>query len=188
MIKNRKLDIGPGEYPIKGFETLDLIDRGNTTHIVDATKKLPFEDNTFQIIHASHILEHVPWYDVQDVLKEWVRILELGGQLEIWVPDGYKICQAVIDYENDIPFYHYDNWFYLNPKKDFYLWVAGRMFGHGKKNEKEMPMYWHKSFFTPKSLFNCLDQAGLKNIVRMGKKDLRGHNHGWTNLGMKGTK
>ena len=61
-------------------------------YVYDAGKPLPFEDNTFDLVYASHVLEHIPWYKVEEVVKEWVRILKPGGVLEVWVPDGLKIC------------------------------------------------------------------------------------------------
>ena len=187
--KGRKLDIGPGFFPIPEFESIDLVDHDYVTHVADATDVLPFDDNVFEIVHASHILEHVAWYDVEKVLKEWVRILNIGGQLEIWVPDAYKICQAIIDYENEVPFNKYNDWFHLNPRKDFYLWACGRIFGYGKNNKEHYtPHQWHYGLFTPKSLFHHLQRAGLTDITRMNKDDIRGHDHGWINLGMKGTK
>jgi len=69
----RWLDIGPGwyeEYRMPGFETLDIEARGNVDHIADASERLPFNDNTFNLMHASHILEHIVWIKTQEVKDE----------------------------------------------------------------------------------------------------------------------
>ena len=45
-----------------------------------------FEDNTFDMICKSHILEHYPRNDVERVLKEWVRVVKVDGTIRISVP------------------------------------------------------------------------------------------------------
>ncbi|MDW8036745.1 MAG: methyltransferase domain-containing protein, partial [Thermoguttaceae bacterium] len=95
----RRLEIGPGETPLPGYETLDIIPAPWVDYVLDATKPLPFPDASFQEVYASHILEHVPWYQVEGVLREWVRILSPGGWLKLIVPDGLKICYTLVQYE-----------------------------------------------------------------------------------------
>ena len=51
--------------------------------IEDATK-LSFEDNTFDRVIATHILEHVQ--SPHEVLMEWTRVLKPGGVLTIVLP------------------------------------------------------------------------------------------------------
>ncbi len=51
--------------------------------IEDATK-LSFEDNTFDRVIATHILEHVQ--NPHEVLMEWTRVLKPGGVLTIVLP------------------------------------------------------------------------------------------------------
>ena len=96
---SRYLEIGSGTERIPGFETLDIVPGRSVDYVLDCTKKLPFRDQAFDVIYASHVLEHVPWYMVQQTLNEWVRILKRGGQIEIWVPDAVKICKAYVDAE-----------------------------------------------------------------------------------------
>ena len=90
--ENRRLEIGPGGSGIPGFETLDVVGGRDVDYVSDASKQLPFADSTFRVVYASHVLEHIPWYQIDQVLEEWVRILRSGGRLEAWVPNGLKIC------------------------------------------------------------------------------------------------
>src|SRR4051794_24034748 len=71
----RRLEIGPGNLRMPGFESLNIVPGAGVDYIADAAKKLPFSDNTFDLIYASHVLEHIPWFKTLEVLKEWVRIL-----------------------------------------------------------------------------------------------------------------
>lgn len=51
----------------------------------DVTEKLPFDDSSVDTVIARHILEHcVPTIKV---LRDWKRILKIGGRLIIAVPD-----------------------------------------------------------------------------------------------------
>ena len=87
----RKIEIGPGAVRIPDFETLNIAWTPLTDYVLDASKRLPFKNETFELVYASHILEHMPWYHVEDILTEWIRILKPKGVLEVWVPDGLKI-------------------------------------------------------------------------------------------------
>jgi len=48
---------------------------------------LPFEDETQDAVFASHILEHI--VDYRTALKEWFRVLKVGGYLLLFVPHKY---------------------------------------------------------------------------------------------------
>ncbi|HEV8441089.1 MAG TPA: methyltransferase domain-containing protein, partial [Methylomirabilota bacterium] len=84
----RMLEIGPGRKRNPGFETLNIVGGYHVNYVLDARSKLPFKDETFELLYASHILEHIPWYQTDATLKEWTRVLRPGGKLQIWVPDG----------------------------------------------------------------------------------------------------
>lgn len=182
--KNRMLEIGPGYPRLYHFETLNIKYDSSTDYVLDASKRLPFRDNTFELVYASHVLEHIPWYRIEQVLKEWYRIIKLGGSLEIWVPDALKISRLLIQTEeglnNKVP----DNWFVRNPENDPYCWVAGRLFYGANPNYPS----WHKALFTPRYLKSLFQKIGFSDIRELSREEVRGYDHGWINLGMKATK
>ena len=160
--KNRKktqryLEIGPGNEMMPGFETLNIVGGLNVDYVFDAAKPLPFGDNTFDLIYASHILEHIPWYNTEEVLKEWVRILKPGGQLEVWVPDGLKICKVLIEAEQGLITKSPDDWDMFNPRKDPFIWVNGRLI-YGARPDYPS---WHRAIFTPRYLKELFNMLGL---------------------------
>jgi len=53
--------------------------------VADVQERLPFEDNSQEVIIARHIIEHC--LDVINTLKEWKRVLKPGGMLILAVPD-----------------------------------------------------------------------------------------------------
>jgi len=185
----RYLEIGPGNETMPGFETLNIVGGPNVDYVFDAAETLPFEDNTFDLIYASHILEHIPWYKTEGVLKEWVRILNPEGQLEAWVPDGLKICETLFKAElGSVNSIDKDGWYKFNPRKDPCLWAAGRIFTYGDGTGNPNHPNWHRAIFTPRYLKELFEYVGLIKIKEMDHSEVRGYDHGWINLGVKGTK
>lgn len=187
--KERCLEIGPGERRIEGFETLNVVGGGNVDFVLNAEKRLPFATGTFNTIYASHILEHIPWYLTERVLKEWVRISAPGGVLELWVPDGVKICRAFVDAEaSGVPDFHKDGWYRFNEEKDPCIWASGRVFSYGDGTGVRDHPNWHQALFSYRYLEQALLRAGCARVEPLDRSRVRGHDHGWINLGICGIK
>ncbi len=183
--KNRKLDIGPGAERIFDFETINIVWNEGLDYIGDVTKKLPFKTETFDIIHASHVLEHIAWYELNNTLTEWVRVLKRGAVIEIWVPDGYKLAKLLCDIEDGCLRKEWiDGWRPHNTENDPYKWINGRIL-YGVR--KDYPS-WHNAIITFNYLQRLLSDLGLVEITRMESHEVRGMNHGWINLGIKARK
>ena len=186
---NRKLEIGPSFERIEGFETLNIFGGRNTDYVWDAIKRLPFKDSTFDLIYASHILEHVPWFMLSQVLREWFRILKPGGAIEIWVPDGLKICKAFVDAEiNNDNYIENDGWYRLNPDRDPCVWASGRIFTYGDESFNTDHPNWHHAIFSSRYLKKLLEEVGFTKVEKLNNADVRGYNHRWINLGIRGEK
>ena len=83
----RKLHIG-GEICADGWEVLNINPGKHVDHVCNATNMSIFQDNTFDEIYASHIVEHLDYVHVLDsTLKEWRRVLKPGGKISISVPN-----------------------------------------------------------------------------------------------------
>jgi ubiquinone/menaquinone biosynthesis C-methylase UbiE len=183
----RCLEIGPGKRGIKGFETLDVIKRPGVDHVGDA-RRLPFKDGTFGILYASHIIEHLPWYDTIDVLKEWRRVLAVGGALEVWTINAITVAEKLIEYERSGDWEKHDGWKRHGVNTDPYLWCNGRIFAYGKNDDDYDSVFWHRALFTPKHLMACFRNAGLRDIGLMERAQVRGKDHGHVNLGVRGVR
>jgi SAM-dependent methyltransferase len=83
-----QLNIGCGRDIRKGWVNLDAFDHKGVDVVCDMNKgHLPFEDDRFYYIVASHVLEHL--WDWESIVSECYRILVPQGTLEIRVP--YKL-------------------------------------------------------------------------------------------------
>jgi len=175
----RGLDIGAGNKGAAGLETLDI--RPGADHVCDASRALPFLDCTFDLVHASHVLEHIPWWLSESTLREWMRILTHGGRLEIWAPNTRKIFERLIRYEDKGEFDPGADWWPNNPEKDVYLLINARVYYYGD---------WHRAFFTPRSLLRLLKKIGLHDVRALDPRtETRSREfHGWINMGAMGIK
>lgn len=172
----KKLEIGAMRVKIdNSWENLDIAPSPIVDIVADISKPLPIEENTYDLIYMSHVLEHIPWYDTVKVLKELCRILKPNGVLEVCVPDFKKIVGVY--HKQKIP----DGWYMFNPNKDFMAWINGRLYAYYRGEQN-----WHHAAFDENHLYNCLREAGFSDIGIIEKPRTQGH--GWVNLGMSGRK
>lgn len=185
----RFLEIGPGLSRLDGFETLNIIDGKSVDYIADISQKLPFNDNSFDLIYASHVIEHVPWFLQKNLFSELYRVIKPRGSLEIWVPDFGKVLQVANNYiETGINQTDKDGWYRFNEERDVMTWVNGRIFTYGDGTANPMSFNWHRCVFTCDYLTKLFNQAGFVNITQMDNSEVRGVSHGWINLGVKAQK
>jgi predicted SAM-dependent methyltransferase len=169
----RVLEIGPGTHPVnRQWDTMDIV--GNPTYRHDVRiLPLPIRSQKYDLVYMSHILEHVPWFQTVDLLKEVHRILKGDGTVEIWVPDFKKIVDAYICRKPG------DGWRKFNPDRDFMTWINGRLFTYGPGEEN-----WHRAAFDESFLREQLKKAGFRHTAPLKKP--RGYDHGMINLGVVG--
>lgn len=187
--KIRFLEIGPGLSRLDGFETLNIIDSKAVDYIADISQKLLFTDNSFDLIYASHVIEHVPWFLQKQLFNELFRIIKINGLIEIWVPDFEKILYVINSYiKEGVNLTDKDGWYRFNEDKDVFTWVNGRIFTYGDGTSNPMSFNWHRCVFTFDYLKKLLESAGFVDITLMNRNEIRGIDHGWINLGVKARK
>jgi len=168
-----KIEIGPGEtrlddsWTTLGPYNSDIICRWGY-------EALPFENNTIDLIHASHVLEHIIWHKTIDALKEAHRILVPSGKIEIHVPNFKVIVDAYLKKKCGDP------WRAHNKEGEYMKWVNGRIFTYGGPGNN------HRAIFDEEYLKKCLLSAGFREVLL--EAPVRGHNHGPINLAITGVK
>lgn len=63
---------------------------------LSAHQRLPFEDGSFSLVLANHVVEHLPG-DVPSILRDWLRVLKSGGVLAVVLPDQTFVDVLAID-------------------------------------------------------------------------------------------
>lgn len=104
----RLLDLGCGQVPLYGayrnFITENIcVDWANTRHAMsyldfecDLSERLPFDDNEFDTIILSDVLEHIP--SPEHLWTEMQRVLKPGGKLIMNVPFFYCLHETPHDF------------------------------------------------------------------------------------------
>lgn len=138
-----KLHLGCGKRDF-GPEWIS-IDGGDYPHLKyhDITS-LPFEDNSVDIIYASHVLEYFDREEVVLILKEWRRVLKPDGNLRIAVPDFKSICELYL--HKNIPIEKF----------------LGPIYGKMKMLNNTI---YHKTIYDFNSLKNLLTICGFYGII-----------------------
>ena len=105
--------------------------------------KLPFEDDSLDLIYASHVLEYFDREEVINVLNEWKRCLKNGGTLRLAVPNFEAMANLYIT---------------QNVSLDRFI---GPIFGKWQMTPTEC--IYHKTVYDYESLEGILDKVGFKN-------------------------
>jgi len=117
----------------------------------NATKPLPFQDNTIQWIVAYHFLEHLTPEEAEAFLKECKRVLKPEGTLRISVPDSEKLMRKYD--EGTLGDYDFLNVECAKSKNQ-----AGKLWAILLEN--------HKAIYDEEALKQTLEKAGFSNITR----------------------
>ena len=88
-----KLHLGCGNRFIPGFYHVDYMDYPHVDRRGPVEDLSFLEDGSVELIYASHLLEHFGRYEVERVLKEWLRVLKPGGVLRLAVPDFRAVVE-----------------------------------------------------------------------------------------------
>jgi predicted SAM-dependent methyltransferase len=105
---------------------------------------LPFEDESVELIYASHVLEYFDRDEVKYVLKKWYEKLQPGGTLRLAVPDFNAMANLYVNGG------HLDNF-------------IGPLYGKMKMGDTTI---YHKTVYDMESITKILHDAGFKNVRR----------------------
>jgi SAM-dependent methyltransferase len=80
-----RLHLGCGWKRFEGYVNVDLWINESTDVICNVTR-LPWPDNSADIIENYHVIEHISHLKIRDTLIEWHRVLKPGGTLVVECP------------------------------------------------------------------------------------------------------
>lgn len=84
-MKEKKLNLGSGLNKLKGYINLDYNKQYNPEVVWDLNKlPLPFKDNEFDEVLASHIIEHFD--NPVKIMEELWRITKENGKIKVYMP------------------------------------------------------------------------------------------------------
>jgi len=166
-----KYNMGCGPKYLEGYINVDGFAWDRVDYIHDLTD-IPYSfagNKSASKIISIEVLEHISFKDISKVLKEWYRILENGGELNIQVPDCGKMMEYYMNNQicNCVP--HKDATEEFKARID-----CEYCNGQGKVNPKRWlfaftgaqkhPFDTHKNIFTAEILCHYLKETGFINL------------------------
>lgn len=133
--------------------------------VVCDVRHLPVPDEHFDIVYSSHVLEHFGWTSCHKVLEEWCRVLKVGGELRLVVPNLRYAATRILEDR-------------LEPQD---YWV---LYG-----EQDYPKNFHATGFTPNTLKKLVEYLGIFDNIQIKEGNYEGppSSDSW-NLQLKATK
>jgi predicted SAM-dependent methyltransferase len=83
----KKLQIGSGGTILEGWLNTDLILENSLVTHMDAGKRFPLEDDSFDFVYSEHLFEHLTYSQQCNYLAESFRVLKPGGKIRIATPN-----------------------------------------------------------------------------------------------------
>lgn len=141
-----KLHLGCGKRNIPGFTNVDLADFPHIHHKQSINNLSIFSDESAELIYASHVLEYFDRVEVLSVLKEWRRVLKVGGVLRLAVPDFEQLVNVYRTYGE------------LGK-------IIGPLYGRWPVPGTDTVLY-HKTTYDFSDLKQVLENCGFDDVVR----------------------
>ena len=120
------------------------IDGGDYPHLDSKDIiNLPYEDNSIDLIYASHVIEYFDREEIPNILNKWKSKLKPGGTLRLAVPNFHTMAKLYI--EDKISLNNF----------------LGPLYG---KMKMDNSIIYHKTTYDYKELKDILDKCGFINI------------------------
>ena len=150
-----RLNLGCGDKILGGYVNVDIVNsRGGRKPDVecDIRNLSIFESDYADEILAVHVVEHFRYWEIKQIVSEWVRVLKPGGRMILECPNLISAAQE----------------FLKNPdiaalggiEGQRSMWVF-----YGDPAWKDELMI-HKWGYTPLSLAKLMKEAGLSNLTQ----------------------
>lgn len=135
----KRLNLGCGIDIRAGYKNVDIRQDINPDIVLDIEKiPYPFDTESIDEILANDIVEHFSFINIDKIVREWNRILKIGGILIIRTPDLDMILPLIRKNKN---------W------KDLSWYIYG---------EQDYPYNFHKLIFTKEELKSFLKSVRFK--------------------------
>jgi len=154
---NKLLNLGCGKRFHKDWINIDIQSQSEYVIAHDLKKGIPYNDNEFDMVYHSHVLEHIPKNEAYNFLQECVRVLKPGGVLRIAIPDLEKITRKYLELlekgiENPLS---QENW-------ENYQWLLIEMYDQTVRTQSGGEM---RQYLTRKNIINeafLIEQCGFE--------------------------
>lgn len=159
---NPCLHIGCGPFRLEGWLNTDIcLESG--IYYLDAARKYPFPDHSFQYIYSEHLFEHLDLVQAKRMLQECFRILTPGGKLRLAMPDFHFLMNLYFHPEEETN-RRYLDWSYARfidkqmgldvDKQNYPVYVINNFFHN----------WGHRFIHTPENLIEMVTAIGFVHV------------------------
>jgi predicted SAM-dependent methyltransferase len=148
----KKMNLGSSVSSIPGYLNIDALKERNPDIVCDIRKLKFAEDDEYDLVRASHVLEHFCVEEIPALLSEWRRVIKPGGYFVVCVPNYIALSWRAILKPSG---------FNLDQKTYQNGWI------NGLYALDLPPEYRHKIVFTYRSLSKLLNENGFEVIGKL---------------------
>lgn len=134
---------------------LDIDKKNNPDICLDVNDLTAIEDDSFNAVYCSHMVEHLDFFKVIPTIKNFLRITKASGEVRIIVPNLKSIAYEI--YSGNL----------LNPVYDSPggpISPVDILYGHRASVIRGSEFMRHKTGFTKESFEQMLAEAGIDNF------------------------
>lgn len=94
-----RLNLGCGDKILPGYVNVDVVEAraGKAPDVIcDLHDLSAFPDNHADEVLAVHVVEHFWRWEVEGILREWIRVLKPGGRMILECPNLAAACEAFL--------------------------------------------------------------------------------------------
>jgi predicted SAM-dependent methyltransferase len=131
------------------------IDGGDHVHLdYHNITKLEFNDESIDLIYASHIIEYFDLFEIGNTLGEWHRVLKKNGILRVAVPDFEMMSRLYMEGQHSLERF------------------LGPLYGRMKMGHETI---YHRTTYDFNLLQKTLHNSGFKNVQRYDWRMIEHH-------------
>lgn len=159
----RKLQIGCGANILHDWLNSDIDPVNKGVLSLDARKKFPFRDSSFDYVFSEHLIEHLEYREGGDMICECYRVLRPGGKIRIATPNLRFLIELYNSERTDL-------------QNRYICWAAETFVPHAVIHRDVFVInnffrnWGHKFIYDFNTLKHVMESEGFINIERFDPK------------------
>lgn len=154
------LQIGCAQHIIPDWLNTDVKPIFKGAIYLDASKKFPLPNNTFNYVFSEHTIEHLGYQEGTGMIKECFRILKPGGRIRMATPDLQKILEIDANAAKSPTQEKYIRWITDNFINSDHVYLESLVVNNAFTN------WGHNFIYDEKTLTKILKDTGFVKIER----------------------